>query len=101
MDFLRVALDSDIDSALDEIGMHQLDQSISASLKREYAFAHEIREDNAIRYRRVLKSRTVRIRDRLHEQTNDVFTTRKEPIEQFARRHSLIVVEVHAAGRIE
>src|SRR5262249_10254260 len=55
VDSLRVALNADINAAIDEISVHQLDQSIGATLKREHALTHEIRENNAVRDGRIFE----------------------------------------------
>jgi hypothetical protein len=100
-DPLGVALDPHIDAAFDQIGVHQLDQPVGASLERINPLAHEVREHDAVGDCRVFERRAVGIGDWLHEEANHVLAAGKEFFKELAGGQPLIVVKIHAAGRVE
>ncbi len=62
--------------------VHQRDQPVGASLEREHALGHEVREDDAVGDRRVFERGAVGVGDRLHQQANHVLAAREKPLEQ-------------------
>lgn len=100
-DFLHIAFDVNIHTVFDQFTFHRADQMVGPSLKRKDTFGHEIREDDSVGNCRIFERRAIGVGDRLHQQADDIFPTGEKPVEQFASRGRLIVVEIHSAGRIE
>ena len=94
-DFFHVAADSNVDSVLDHLVLHLVDEFVRAALEGVDTFAHEVGKDYSVSDRRVFQRRAVCVRDRLHQKPDDVIATGEEFLEQFASRHVLVVVEIH------
>src|SRR5690606_26505309 len=61
----------------------------------------KVGKDDSVTDRRVFERAPVGVRDRLHQEPDDVLAARKKAVEERAGRRGLIVVEVHLAGGLE
>ena len=98
---LHLHLRPEIHSVALEFLPHQQDQPIRSPLKDVDALAHKIGIHDAVADGGIIQRGSVGIGDRFHQQTPNRRFPRKEPFKQFARGHLIIVVEIHAARRIE
>ena len=96
-----IATYSGIDPVLSQFRLHLAHEIICAPLVDENAFGHEVGKDDAISNRRILERRPVGIRNRLHQQSDDIFATREELFKQLSRCHGLIIVEIHPTSSVE
>ncbi len=101
VDFGRIAVDGDVDSALFEFGFHLMDQLVGAPLKRKNAFGHEVGKNDAVADGRVFERAAVGVGDRLHEEADDVFAAGEKFVEELAGGGGLVVIKIHAACSIE
>ena len=81
--------------------LHLHDELVRAALEGVDPLAHKVGEDDPEGDSRVVERGAVGIGDRLHQQAPHVETVGEVALEEFANRHLLVIVEVHAAGELE
>ena len=100
-DFRDIAFDTCIDAVLGHFGLHFAYKVIGTTFVDEDTFGHEVREDDTVGDGWIFEGRAVGVGDRFHQESDDIFASGEELVEQFAGAHGLVVVEVHRASRIE
>ncbi len=101
-DLLDLHLREHVDAVLPELHLHLRDELVCSAREREDALAHEVREHDPVRDRRIVHRRAVGVADRLEEEPVNVVAAWKVPLEEPSDRLAGVVEEVHLADlRVE